>query len=191
MAPNANTPPCGLKFEFFNGLLVLGLAVGQTVELGAQWLAVASGEFTLWASIEMTGDGLESNLANNMSEAPVSVFIPEEVTSVPDGEVRSEDRDAQGASRVLLYDSYPNPLERDSTSIRFTVPGAGMKAELAIFDIRGRRVRTILSETLLAGEHVLTWDGGNSSGHQVASGVYFYRLQVEGQIQIKKLVVLR
>jgi flagellar hook assembly protein FlgD len=66
-----------------------------------------------------------------------------------------------------------------------------MSTELAIFDIHGRRVRTILKEALPQGEYVRGWDGGDSSGRPVASGVYFYRLQVAGQVQIKKLVVLR
>jgi pimeloyl-ACP methyl ester carboxylesterase len=171
--------------------LLLNLAAGQSVELGAQWLAVAEGTFNLRAAVEMCGDDMESNPANNGSEIAITVYIPDEVTAVPDGGDPGADPGAQAASRVLLYNSYPNPLEGGAASIRFVVPSAGMSTELAIFDIHGRRVRTILNETLPQGEYVRGWDGGDSSGRPVASGVYFYRLQVAGQIQIKKLVVLR
>jgi pimeloyl-ACP methyl ester carboxylesterase len=172
--------------------LLVNLAPGQFVELGAQWLALAEGEYHLRATVEMYGNDNESNLANNGSDVAITVFIPSEMTSVPDGSDREENNEAdETTSRFLLYNNYPNPLASGSTSIRFNVPAAGVNSELAIFDIRGRRVKTILAETLPQGEYVRVWDGSDNAGRQVASGVYFYRLQVAGQIQIKKLVVLR
>ena len=68
----------------------------------------------------------------------------------------------------------PNPF-RAATSIRFSMPEAG-PAALAIYDVTGRRIRTLLHGDLAAGEQRLRWDGHDDSGRGVASGVYFYRL---------------
>lgn len=173
--------------------LLVGMAPGQTITLQAEWLAVAEGEFTLRAGIDIIGEQIESNLSNNGDEVVVVVSIPDDVTSVPDdGADGGHGGDPEtGTSRILLYPSFPNPLASGSTSIRFQVPQAGGQTELAVFDIRGRRVRTLVSEVLPQGEHARSWDGGDHSGRQVASGVYFYRLQVAGEVKIKKMVVVR
>jgi triacylglycerol esterase/lipase EstA (alpha/beta hydrolase family) len=171
--------------------LLLNLGVGQTVDLPAQWLAVADGRFTLRATVELYGDGIEVSAANNAAEAAVTVYIPGAATGVPDGDDPGGDGAEATSTLVLLRDSYPNPVAAGGTSFRFTVPAEDTRTELAIFDLRGMRIRTIVNEVLPRGEHVMTWDGGDGSGRQVASGVYFYRLAVAGQVQIKKLVVLR
>lgn len=171
--------------------LLLNLGVGQTVELPAQWLAVADGRFTLRATAEIYGDGIESSAANNVAEAAVTVYIPGAATAVPDGDDPGGDGAEATSSLVLLRNSYPNPLATGGANFSFTVPADGMKTELAIFDLRGMRIRTIVNEVLPRGEHVGGWDGSDGTGRQVAGGVYFYRLAVAGQIQIKKLVVLR
>lgn len=173
--------------------LLVDMAPGQTIVLQTQWLAVAEGTFTLRAGIDVIGEQNESRFANNGSEVVVTVFVPEGVAAVPgDGGVGGPDGDAgSGTSRILLYSSFPNPLAAGSTSIRFQVPQTAARADLTVFDIRGRRVKLLVSEVLPQGEHARAWDGSDDSGRQVASGVYFCRLQVAGEVQIKKMVVVR
>lgn len=171
--------------------LLLNLGVGQTVELPAQWLAVADGRFNLRATVEIYGDGIEASAANNVAEAAVTVYIPGAATAVPDGDDPGGDGAEATNTIVLLRNSYPNPLTTGGANFSFTVPADGMKTELAIFDLRGMRIRAIVNEVLPRGEHIRGWDGSDGAGRQVASGVYFYRLAVAGQVQIKKLVVLR
>jgi pimeloyl-ACP methyl ester carboxylesterase len=173
--------------------LLVGMSPGQTISLQTEWLAMAEGDFALRAGIDLIGDQVESNLSNNGSEVVVTVTIPDDVTSVSDDGAGdgSGGGPAAETSRVLLYPNFPNPLATGSTRIRFQVPQAGAQTELAVFDVRGRRVRTIVSEVLPRGEHARLWDGSDQSGRQVASGVYFYRLQVADEVQIKKMVVVR
>lgn len=76
--------------------------------------------------------------------------------------------------QFTLYPNYPNPFN-PSTTIRFTLPQQA-KVKLEIFNILGQRVRTLVDEKKLSGNYRVTWDGRNSSGQQVASGVYLYRL---------------
>ncbi len=83
----------------------------------------------------------------------------------------------------------PNPLNR-GTSLAFAIAERG-RAVLAIYDVRGARVRTIVDETMFPGSHERAWDGRNDDGRPVASGVYFVRIETSGRAEEQKVVVLR
>jgi len=83
---------------------------------------------------------------------------------------------AQLPSRFSLS-NYPNPFN-PSTTIKFDLPADGY-VKLVIYDVTGRVVNELVSRQLNSGIHSVTWDGRNSSGTQVTSGVYFARISVE------------
>jgi hypothetical protein len=88
-----------------------------------------------------------------------------------------------------LGQSLPNPAKGRAV-IGFALPRAGA-AELAIFGIRGERVRTLVSGPQPAGRRNISWDGRDDSGRPVSSGMYFYKL-VAGENQARrKLVFIR
>jgi flagellar hook assembly protein FlgD len=60
-----------------------------------------------------------------------------------------------------------------------------------LFDVTGRRVRTLIDGGLPAGAHRLIWDGRNSTGESVASGVYFLRFDGDGEKRFRKVLILR
>jgi flagellar hook assembly protein FlgD len=63
---------------------------------------------------------------------------------------------------------------------------------LEIFDLRGRRVRSLVSgETLPAGTHERAWQGLDERGHTVASGVYLYRLRADQKVRVERMLLLR
>jgi len=74
-----------------------------------------------------------------------------------------------------LQQNYPNPFNAE-TVLHYSLPYDG-EVELAIYDLLGRRVRTLESGFKTAGEYVMKWNGVDEKGRSVASGVYFYRLQ--------------
>jgi hypothetical protein len=81
-----------------------------------------------------------------------------------------------------LYQNYPNPFN-PSTRIAYTLPEkARVKVEL--FDTLGRRIQILLDEEKPAGNHVLELDG-----QDLASGIYFYRIQADHFISQKKMVL--
>ena len=63
--------------------------------------------------------------------------------------------------------------------------------ELVIFDIQGRKVKTLLSEYMLSGSHLVTWDAKNNEGQDIPSGVYIYQLSSENQILSNKMTLLK
>ena len=93
------------------------------------------------------------------------------------------------SAQVKLQQSWPNPVNGSST-IRFEVEQPG-RARLRIFDAAGRLVRTVSDGQVPAGSHTRVWDGRDEQGHDVASGIYFYELDVDGRRLSSKLVQVR
>jgi len=88
-----------------------------------------------------------------------------------------------------LAHNYPNPFN-PSTRIRFALPRRE-HVQIAIHDVLGRRIKTLVDATLPAGRHAATWDGTDEAGQPVASGVYFYRLHTDGFTKVRKMMLLR
>jgi len=89
-----------------------------------------------------------------------------------------------------LGQNAPNPFN-PATSIRFSVAHQGAHVTLAIYDVTGRLVRELVNEPTPAGEHLARWDGRSSSGRPASSGIYFYRLSVDGWTDSRKMVLLK
>ncbi len=93
------------------------------------------------------------------------------------------------AGRMFLHGATPNPFN-PRTKIAFEIPRAGT-VKLAIHDVRGRRVATLIDGELAVGLHEVLWDGVDNAGRAVASGVYFSRLVVAGEALTRKMVLAR
>lgn len=87
-----------------------------------------------------------------------------------------------------LAQSTPNPV-RGSTTISFALSEPGL-VDLSVYDISGRKVRTLLSGKRKAGFGSVRWDVHDQSGTLVPPGVYLYRLKVGSSVRTKKLIVL-
>jgi hypothetical protein len=85
--------------------------------------------------------------------------------------------------RCQLDQNYPNPFN-PTTSIPFSLP-VECHVTLDVFDIVGRHVEQLISETLSSGKHIVAWQP-----RHLASGIYFYRLQAVGYVQTRMLLLL-
>ncbi len=88
-----------------------------------------------------------------------------------------------------LNQNYPNPFN-PTTQIMYGLP-KDSQVELKVFNIMGQEVTTLVNGWQKAGYRSIVWDGRDSSGHPVASGVYFYRLEAGEFNSIKKMVLLK
>ena len=93
------------------------------------------------------------------------------------------------ASLLSLDPASPNPT-RAGAWIHFSLGQAG-PAKLSVFDVSGRRVRELLQGEGMEGAQTLFWDGRDEAGRELASGVYFYRLQAGERSLTRKLVLIR
>jgi hypothetical protein len=90
---------------------------------------------------------------------------------------------------LRLHAAQPNPFN-PSTSLRFDVPTAGF-VRLAVYDLAGRLVRTLVAEELKAATHTATWDGCNDSGRPVGAGIYAARLESAGGVETVGLSLVK
>ena len=88
-----------------------------------------------------------------------------------------------------LYQNYPNPFNPD-TDIRFSVP-ENETINLSIYNVQGRKVRTLVSGEKKRGFHRVRWDGKDGNGSEVSSGIYIYRLRSDSRVQVKRMVKLK
>jgi hypothetical protein len=93
------------------------------------------------------------------------------------------------ARDVMLEQNHPNPFN-PRTSIRFYLPTRG-PVSLEIYDIRGALVRRLATGDFDAGPHSIDWDGSDTHGQPVASGMYVYRLVTEKRSLAKKMMLLK
>ncbi|MBN2461838.1 MAG: T9SS type A sorting domain-containing protein [Candidatus Cloacimonetes bacterium] len=90
---------------------------------------------------------------------------------------------------VLLTQNYPNPFNPETTiSYQLT---AVSKVSLAVYNVKGQLVNTLVNEIKPAGEHSIIWNGTDQSKQSVPSGVYLYRLKTKDDSKIKKMILLR
>jgi hypothetical protein len=83
----------------------------------------------------------------------------------------------------------PNPFN-PRTTLYYSLPVSG-RGELVVYDLAGRRVKTLVSGHIEAGQHAAEWDGRDEQGRRVASGVYLYNL-VSGEFnETKRMVLLK
>jgi hypothetical protein len=107
-----------------------------------------------------------------------------------------DDGPLPGLPKVFaLSQNYPNPFN-PATSIRFDIPagpqvGAGLRVRLQVYDVRGRRVRTLLDDVRAPGHHEVHWDGRDDRGVRVESGVYLYRVDAGSFSSMRKMVLMK
>ncbi len=90
---------------------------------------------------------------------------------------------------VQLEPNVPNPFN-PRTEVYFSL-NQDSPVQLTIHDLTGREVARLASETYPAGRHAVTWNGRDQTGREVASGTYLARVVAEGQVQTRKMVLLR
>jgi len=84
----------------------------------------------------------------------------------------------------LLSQNYPNPFN-PSTRIEFSVP-VESNVSIVVYDLIGREVATLVNENMVSGNYSLTW---NAAG--LTSGVYFYRMESQNYVEVKKMVMMK
>jgi len=164
------------RINIFAGISA-GAGVYLSTDLGVSWTGVDSGLATQFPpsvfALAICGGYLFAGTDDGVWRRPLSEMI----TSVP----RSNENIP---NEFVLKQNYPNPFN-PVTSIQYSVP-RNQKVTLKVFDLLGREVATLVNEVKYAGSYRTTFNGVD-----LASGVYFYRLQAGRFTQTRKLTLLR
>ena len=167
--------PQGTTLNDLDSLQIMGSASGSfsiTFEELSKVFLLAE-DFTLLVSPLL----LDETFVLNASSSSIQ-FAFDALTSVGGDEV------VYAPKNFLLSQNYPNPFNA-ITNIQYQLPASG-KVFLTIYNIRGHKILRLVEGEQLAGYHQITWDAIN-----VASGIYFYRLQVDDFVQTRKMFLLK
>lgn len=91
--------------------------------------------------------------------------------------------------RYVLHQNYPNPFN-PTTVITYALPRTS-HVIISVYNLLGQRVRTLVDQSQSPGLQTVLWDGRDEAGSDVASGIYFYRIQAENFNQSKKMLLLK
>jgi hypothetical protein len=144
-------------------------------------------EFGLGGAVVV--DTVEIHWPSGLLESATAVPA-DQVVDVMEGVWTTGVGDGSAAARVMLHGNSPNPFN-PVTLIQYELPTAG-RVELGVYDLSGRLVRVLVDdEHLEAGRRTAPWNGRDDDGRSVASGVYFYRLEVGGEVLTRRMVLLK
>ncbi|MFH0989236.1 MAG: carboxypeptidase regulatory-like domain-containing protein [bacterium] len=107
--------------------------------------------------------------------SPVAVTDVEEIAPIPTG--------------YILEQNYPNPFN-PSTQILFSLPESQV-ASVVVYNLIGQKVATLLDGYLTAGTHAVVWNGRDSRGKSLSSGIYFYQLTAGSYTSVKKMALMK
>lgn len=126
--------------------------------------------------IPITGDGTFSLMSSEIADFESRAYAPSTSVSVL-------------PTDFALAQNYPNPFN-PSTTIGYAVPVTS-DVTVEVFNILGQRVKALVDAMQPAGRHQITWDGTDSNGNRVSSGVYFYRITAGEFTESKKMLLLK
>jgi len=190
-----------------------GLAAGDTLYVefsndGTNWSKVQGisgiATWTLFEVIspEFGGSGNESvklrfRLVTDSTGNSFGIWV-DEIYATSGQVVSAEDEQTAALPKEFsLEQNYPNPFNPE-TAINYAIP-QNSSVRLTIYNILGQKISTLIDEQKSSGVYSVSWNGRNDTGNQVASGLYFYRLEARhinnGNQRIfvdaKKMLLLR
>ncbi|HTR80397.1 MAG TPA: T9SS type A sorting domain-containing protein [Bacteroidota bacterium] len=170
--------PSGKTYDSTKGGIDLGNALRLHLPIPSYWM--------LW----MMTDGIHTpysaagdcnlNVLLPLTSRDAFLFNPTTTTGVPSSSL---------PSGFALQQCYPNPFN-PSTTILYSLEKA-VNVKLLLYNVLGQRVKTLVDEKQLSGEHIAVWDGTDRLGQKVASGVYFYRLEAGPFVSTKKMILIK
>jgi pimeloyl-ACP methyl ester carboxylesterase len=164
------------------GTVRVGIPAQDSTSVHFLWTPVVAGEYHLNVSVSLLGFS-ELDLADNS----LGIVVP--VSGVPQTVSVDPDPPSINPLQFVLGLPRPNP-SRGRVALDFVVPHAA-NVLLEVYDVRGRRVRTIVDEMCAPGSFTRYWDGVTNTGRTAASGVYFIRFAAPGTELRRKVVLLR
>ncbi len=99
--------------------------------------------------------------------------------------------DSEVPAAFTVLPPYPNPFNPATTIRLYVAPDSNQRLDVAVFDLRGRRVRELFAGAAEPGWRTLTWDGHDGSGRPLASGVYFVHARQADRVQTFKLALVK
>jgi C1A family cysteine protease len=203
MTVNEGQWPSGVLFRVYNDDPCTPLAdfhyiftsrghIGEAIYQGGTVEDVPSGECK---SVYAVLDAREAVICDRDTitmvcwDAATESFYDTSQTAVHVTEYSDAPDDSDTPAAFSLAQNHPNPFN-PATEIRYSL-AEGCHVKLEIFDVRGRKVKTLVNRVQEAGYRTAVWDGRDDSGLEMGSGVYFCRIVAGDFTDSKKMILLR
>jgi len=163
------------------------LQVGVNQQANEAGLIAMIWEETLsaWMAMKSTVDTLHNEVETEIPGDGVYALFSSGIITGIDDEISGDNLPGQ----LRLSQNYPNPFN-PTTTIQYSLPRR-LPVMIEVYNILGRRVRTLENKTLAAGTYTVSWDGTDEHGHPVSTGVYLYRLQTGDKVETRKMLLLK
>ena len=90
---------------------------------------------------------------------------------------------------IKFLQNYPNPFN-PTTTILFEIGESG-KTKVEIYNVKGQKIKTLLNKKMEIGQHSIIWKGNDNNNKCVSSGMYFYKISVNGNQKVNKMIMLK
>ena len=161
---------------------------------GAQGGSAFASESTSSKKVEWLEDELVPasdavNMGSNINNSATTLVVDNGAYFKVGDLIRVDDEVMAAPETFSLKGNYPNPFN-PSTKIMFTL-GMENDVTVSVYSILGEEIATLQSGRMIPGTHSVRWNGLTSNGYNVASGVYFYQVDVAGQVKTGKMMLLK
>jgi hypothetical protein len=153
------------------------LSINDSLVTNWQWTLGAQG-----SGVPLTLDANDFYGANTTNELYIDDYVLQNLTPV------SADPQVTALVEFALHQNYPNPFN-PSTMIQYAIDSRQF-VSLKVYDILGKEIATLVNEEKSAGDYEVEFQSSMGS-HQLASGIYFYRLQSGKYVDMKKMLLLK
>jgi nitrous oxidase accessory protein NosD len=136
-----------------------------------------------------SGELMRVTFVDGVHPAQIEVLLRNSANQVVDHDMVATAVPDAMPTAYQMAQNFPNPFN-PTTTISFDLPQL-QDVKLAVFGPDGRKIVTLVNESMPAGFHAVTWNGRDAAGSQVASGVYFYRIEAGPLQQTSKMLMLK
>ena len=109
------------------------------------------------------------------------------------GPLATDEEIVDVTNNEIKISNQPNPFNpgiHTQSTIKYAIPSNG-HVEVAIHNIKGQKVKTLVNENQTKGAQSVNWNGRDNAGNKVASGVYFYKVKHNNQVKMDKMIILK
>jgi len=109
------------------------------------------------------------------------------IKTKPDSGIE-EKKPTNGIPFALLIS--PNPFT-ESVNIKYSIGQSAEPIELEIYDVTGRKIRSLVTNGIYSGPQTVVWNGNNNAGEKVSAGIYFLKIKSGKHSIVRKLIMIR
>lgn len=146
---------------------------------------VVPGDSLIFAVNKVGGDRVGLVFIRESNKGHSFINVPLSATEVEN----NYDHILPSAKRFFLYANYPNPFNPETT-IEYQLPKIS-EVTIKVFNMTGQLIKTLVNQEQSAGDYIVTWNGKNEIGQDVASGVYLYKVETKDFVQTRKMLLIR